>query len=135
LKKFSKILKNLLQIFLHPDLNIMVLEGSGVAVFLDNKKLYPTLLRFCFTQLNAGQLVEQFMELNNWVNVVVIYNADEAIFRVLVSIADGIKLGGRRKVDILPYYYYSRGTADIERVIAEAHNQARGKNSSISGDL
>ena len=76
----------------------MVLEGSGVAVFLDDKKRYPTLLRFSYTQMKASQLVVQFMKLNKWRNLVVVYNAEEAVFRVD---DDGQRIVGHRHFDVI----------------------------------
>lgn len=106
-------------------MNVMVMDGAGVGMFLNNKKRYPTLVRWSYTQYKASQLLVQIMRKFRWTNIAMLFNDESAVYRVLKSIVDAMTANSDIKVETLPYYPKARGSADCERVILEAHKSTR----------
>ncbi|OQV12658.1 Atrial natriuretic peptide receptor 2 [Hypsibius exemplaris] len=116
-------------------LNIIVLEASGVSTRLDNKTRYTTLIRAGYKSSKVGRLVEQFMQRNNWTDVVVVHKYDRSVFTVLSSIADelrveedGIKLNVTdwRNSSVFGYDYpIAHNRTKLDNVIREIREYAR----------
>ena len=122
-------------------LDFTVLEGCSVGNMVDNKVLYPTLIRASYKQSRSVNLLLQFCTKFNWTNIVVI-NSNDSVHAILAASyapqSDAMRrLNGQNgNLDItvtagkeFEYFYTneSYGQQKLEDLVVQARTKSRGK--------